>query len=344
MATPQIHPHFKLNGQSFDESQLQHLAFMLIKDGNPFEEDLGNLILQWFDSNDYVLLTTSGTTGAPKEIELNKKHMIASAKATAEFFQVFEKTKALLCLPTRYIAGKMMFVRAMVLGWELDFVEPSSSPLDGITKEYDFCAMVPMQVENSLDKLSKIRTVIVGGAKINAQLSDRLKEIEETTIYETYGMTETITHIAVKKLGELAFTVLPHVTISTDSRGCLLITAPEITKEPVQTNDSIEKIDEGHFIWKGRIDNVVNSGGVKLFPEQIEEKLAHYIPYRFFVIGKEDAVLGEKLVLVIESAPYTLKEEAFGSLSQYEKPKEIQFVPEFEETPTGKILRRKIVV
>lgn len=339
----QIHPDFKLNGKSFDELQLQHLAFMLIKDGNPFEEDLGNLILQWFDDNDFVLLTTSGTTGAPKEIELNKEHMIASAKATAAFFEVFEKTKALLCLPTRYIAGKMMFVRAMILGWELDFVEPTSSPLDGITKDYDFCAMVPLQVENSLDNLHRIEKVIVGGARISSQLHNKLEGID-TAIYETYGMTETITHIAIKKLGEVAFTVLPHVSISTDSRGCLLITAPEITDEPVQTNDIVDIIDDKHFVWKGRIDNVVNSGGVKLFPEQIEERLAHYIPYRFFIIGKEDEALGEKVVLVIESAPYTLKDEVFESLSKYEKPREIQFVPEFEETPTGKILRRKILV
>lgn len=339
----QIHPDFKLNGQKFDELQLQHLAFMLIKDGNPFEEDLGNLILQWFDENDFVLLTTSGTTGAPKEIELNKEHMIASAKATAAFFEVFEKTKALLCLPTRYIAGKMMFVRALILGWELDFVEPTSSPLDGITKDYDFCAMVPLQVENSLDNLHRIEKIIVGGARISSQLHNKLEGID-TSIYETYGMTETITHIAVKKLGEVTFTVLPHVSISADSRGCLLITAPEITDEPVQTNDIVDIIDDKHFVWKGRIDNVVNSGGVKLFPEQIEERLAHYIPYRFFIIGKEDEVLGEKVVLVIESAPYTLKDEVFESLSKYEKPKEIQFVPEFEETPTGKILRRKILV
>lgn len=338
-----IHPDFKLNGQPFNELQLQHLAFMLIKDGSPFEEDLGNLILQWFDENDYVLLTTSGTTGEPKEIKLNKEHMIASAKATAEFFQVFEKTTALLCLPTRYIAGKMMFIRAMVLGWELDFVEPTSTPLSSITKEYDFCAMVPMQVENSLEHLHKIDKIIVGGAKISGQLLGELRGIA-TTIYETYGMTETITHIAVKKLGEEAFTVLPHVHITTDARGCLLITAPQVTEMPVQTNDIIDKQGEQHFVWKGRIDNVVNSGGIKLFPEQIEEKLAHYIPYRFFVIGKADEHLGEKVVLVIESAPYTLKEEVFEALTKYEKPKEIQFVPEFEETPTGKIMRRKIVV
>lgn len=339
----QIHPDFKLNGQSFDELQLQHLAFMLIKDGNPFEEDLGNLILQWFDENDFVLLNTSGTTGAPKEIELNKEHMIASAKATAAFFEVFEKTRALLCLPTRYIAGKMMFVRAMILGWELDFIEPTSSPLDGITKDYDFCAMVPMQVENSLENLHRIEKIIVGGARIGTQLHNKLEGID-TAIYETYGMTETITHIAVKKLGEEAFTVLPHINISVDSRGCLFITAPQIADEPVQTNDIVDIVDDRHFVWKGRIDNVVNSGGVKLFPEQIEEKLAHYIPYRFFIIGKEDELLGEKIVLVIESAPYMLKDEVFGGLSKYEKPKEIQFVPEFEETPTGKILRKKIVV
>lgn len=338
----QIHPDFKLNGKTFTEAHLQQLAFMLIKDGSPFEEDLGNLILQWFDSNDYVLLMTSGTTGAPKEIKLDKQAMIASAKATGVFFDVPAKSSALLCLPTRYIAGKMMFVRALTLGWELDFVEPSSKPLQDNTKEYDFVGMVPLQVENSLEALHNVRKIIIGGAKVNPVLADKLKHLE-TEVYETYGMTETITHIAAKKSGALTFTTLPHVAISCDERGCLVIEATGICEDKIITNDVVELIDNHHFEWKGRIDNVVNSGGVKLFPEQIEEKLACYIPYRFFVIGKEDPVLGEKLVLVIESAPYSLSEDAFQSLSKFEKPKEIQFVPEFEETPTGKILRRKIV-
>lgn len=339
----QIHPHFKLNGKSFNELELQQLAFTLIKDGNPFEEDLGNLILQWFDSNEYVILSTSGTTGAPKEIELQKESMVASARATAAYFDVQEQTKALLCLPTRYIAGKMMFIRALVLGWELDVVEPSSSPLEKITKTYDFCALVPLQVENSLEHLHKIKKVIVGGAKVSAKLAAKLEGLE-TVFYETYGMTETITHIAARKLGETVFTVLPHAHIETDQRGCLVISVPSIQQEKIQTNDVVTLHGTDQFEWKGRLDNVVNSGGVKLFPEQIEEKLAHYIPYRFFVIGKEDSLLGEKLVLVIESDPFELKKHVFKDLSKFERPKEIQFVPEFEETPTGKILRRKIVV
>lgn len=338
----QIHPDFKLNGKKITQTGLEHLAFMLIKDGNPFEEDLGDLILNWFDDKKYVNLTTSGTTGLPKNIRLKKKAMIASAKATGSFFDVKKKTKALLCLPTRYIAGKMMFIRAMVLGWELDFVEPGAKPLEGNRKNYDFVAMVPMQVEQSLGELHRVKKVIVGGAKVSPALVQKLMGLP-TEVYETYGMTETVTHIAAKRIGEEAFSVLPHVSIDCDARGCLVINASKITKESIVTNDVVKITDAGKFIWQGRIDNVINSGGVKLFPEQIEAKLAHYIPYRFFVIGKEDEKLGEKLVLVIESAPYTLQEDVLGALEKYERPKEIQFVKEFKETPTGKIRRREIV-
>jgi O-succinylbenzoic acid--CoA ligase len=157
-------------------------------------------------------------------------------------------------------------------------------------------------------------------------------------------MTETITHIAAKKVGEKAFTVLPDVTISYDDRNCLVIHAPRISDEVIVTNDIVELINENQFVFLGRMDNVINSGGIKLIPEQIEEKLAGKIDVRFFVASKEDKELGEKVILVIEGEKQAIDDAIFADLDKYEKPKEIVFFPKFKETPTGKILRNETLL
>jgi len=307
-----------------------------------YEQQLANFILEWFDDKEYIALTTSGTTGIPKIIQLKKEAMVNSACATAAFFDLKEDCKALHCLPTQYIAGKMMLVRALVLGWDLDFVKPDTHPLDGNKKTYDFAAMVPLQVEKSLAQLHRVKTIIVGGAKLNLTLVNKLKTIP-SAIYETYGMTETITHIAAKKVQDNAFLVLPGIQITTDSRNCLIIEAPRLSNEKIITNDVVEISDGNKFVWLGRFDNVINSGGVKLFPEKIEEKLSGKIPHRYFVIGKPDVSLGEKLILVIESEPYTIENSVFEGLDKYEKPREIVFVSKFSETETGKIKRAESI-
>lgn len=268
--------------------------------------------------------------------------MEASALATGEFFKLQPRDKALLCLSTHYIAGKMMFIRAVVLGLELDFVSPTKDPLKNNSKIYDFVAMVPLQVHNSITQIEQCKTLIVGGAKLNDKTKSILNKMM-LNVYETYGMTETITHIAAKRINEDYFTTLPHANISQDERGCLVIEAPLVSQHLIVTNDLVEMPNEIQFSWIGRFDNLVNSGGVKLVPEKIEQKLSDYIPYRFYVIGKEDVELGQKLVLVIEHAPYTLLPEAFESLEKYEKPKETIFVEKFKETPTGKVLRKETI-
>lgn len=337
-----IHPDFRLNGQAFKENQLCELAIGLIRDGEPHQQDLGNLILQWFDEKDYIILMTSGTTGKPKEIKLQKEAVKNSALATGAYFQLSPKDSALLCLPTRYIAGKLMFVRAIILGLHLDFVNPSSNPLEKSKKTYDFVAMVPLQVINSINHLNQIKKLIIGGAKLDQPIKELILKTK-CQAFETYGMTETITHIAAKNISDEYFTTLPHAKISLDDRGCLVINAPSVNSETVVTNDLVEIKGQNEFKWLGRIDNVINSGGIKLFPEIIEEKLAHYIPYRFYVIGQKDETLGKKLILVIESEPYQLVKEAFEGLDKFEVPREIQFVQKFKETPTGKILRKENV-
>jgi len=243
----------------------------------------------------------------------------------------------------------MMLVRALTLGWDLDVIESTSNPLQEITKQYDFSAMVPLQLRNSISKIDQIKTLIVGGGVVSRELKKAIQNID-TNCYATYGMTETITHIAVKKLNkftqselesESVYKTLPDVTISKDKRSCLVIRAPKISDENIITNDVIELISKSEFNWKGRLDHVINSGGVKLHPEEIEQKLSNTIYSRFFVAGILDEILGEKCILVIEGENYPITKKHFSKLSRFEIPKAIFFISKFTETESGKIQRFK---
>lgn len=335
-----VHNRFKLNGFHLTESDLCRIAYSFIKEGEPYEKAVGNFLLDWFDHNSYIDMQTSGTTGIPKVIRVQKQAMVNSALATGNFFDLDEGIRVLHCLPTQYVAGKMMLVRAFILGWDMDLVAPEANPLERNCDHYDFAAMVPLQAKASIEKLGNIRKLILGGAKVSRELAEQLMQVP-SQIYETYGMTETITHIAAKRIGEEAFTVLPNVKISEDDRHCLVIDPYAICDEPVITNDVVQVITDKQFIWLGRYDNVINSGGIKLFPEQIEEKLSGLIDRRYFVKGVPDDKLGEKLVLVIEGEPFELNKTIFDKLGKYEKPKEIQFVEHFAETQSGKVIRGK---
>ena len=333
-----VHPNFKWNGISLDREKLLLAAHDLIKEGNDFERITGEFLLEWFNNKSFITATSSGTTGIPKKINIDKQAMVNSAFATAEFFDLKAGNRVLHCMSTAYIAGKMMLVRSIILGFEMDFVTPSSNPLKDNRNNYDFVAMVPIQVQNSISELYKVKKLIVGGTKISETLLNQLIEIP-TQIYETYGMTETITHIAVKEIGDKYFSVLPNVTITNDERGCLVIVAPRISDTNIVTNDVIEILSETQFHLLGRIDNVINSGGVKLFPEQIEAKLSDKIKERFFVIGIPDDKLGEQVLIIIEGKPTVFDDLVFENLALYEKPKLIRFVPKFIETESGKVKR-----
>lgn len=335
-----VHNLFKLNGFHLDREDLCRVAYSFIKEGEEFEKPVGDFILDWFDGKSFIEMHTSGSTGIPKIIRVDKQAMVNSALATGDFFDLRAGNKALHCLPVKYVAGKMMLVRAMILGLDLEFVAPSSHPLRNLDGEFDFAAMVPMQAQNSVSELHRIKKLIVGGAKINAALEKELIQLN-TQVFETYGMTETISHIAAKKVGEKAFTVLPNVTISYDDQNCLVIHAPRISDDLIETNDVVELTNENQFVFLGRIDNVINSGGIKLLPEQIEEKLAGAIAPRYFISSKEDKELGEKIILVIEGDSFEVDKSIFKVLDKYEKPKEILFVPKFKETGNGKIIRKE---
>jgi O-succinylbenzoic acid--CoA ligase len=356
------HINFKINGRSFESIEGLLLYSKVVS------KDVFLFLKCWLDNKDYVLVHSSGSTGRAKTIKLKKKNMVQSAIATGNYFDLPKKTKALLCLSPNYIAGKMMLVRALVLGWQLDIVDASSRPLELTSNNYDFCAMVPMQLNNSLDQLYRVKKIIVGGAEVSNELTEKLQTVD-SMVYATYGMTETITHIAAKKLNHLGekklnlaasprshdserscFRTLATIKISTDNRGCLVIAAPSITKNKIVTNDLVELVSDREFKWLGRYDNIVNSGGVKLIPELIEDKLSKVIKERFFVTGIPDELLGEKLVLVIEvdktlevdlnSVKATLIQN-IKNLSKYEIPKDIFYLEKFIETETKKIQRQK---
>jgi O-succinylbenzoic acid--CoA ligase len=337
-----VHNFFKLNGYHLDRDDLCRIAYSFIKEGEAYEKVMGDFILDWFDARSYVLIKTSGTTGIAKKIRIDKQAMVDSAIATGDFFDLAPGNKALHCLPIDYIAGKLMLVRALILGLDMDFVEPNSHPKFNKNTVYDFAAMVPLQVQNSLNELAQVKKLIIGGAKINKVLEKELSQVK-TEVFETYGMTETITHIAAKKIGEEAFSLLPNIEISQDERNCLVIHAPKIAADAIITNDLVTLINENQFVFLGRIDNIVNSGGIKLSPEKIEDKLSDKIHTRFFVAGIPDADLGEKLILLIEGEKHVISTSIFADLDKYEHPKGIFFVDKFLETENGKIKRKEIL-
>ena len=345
MKNNHLHIDFKLNGNSFSTSD------ELILFSKELTKSTHQFFIDWFSDVDFIEVKTSGSTGKPKTIQIKKEFMINSALATGEFFDLKEKTSALLCMSTDFIAGKMMLLRALVLGWNLDIVEPISKPLELTKKEYDFSAMVPLQLQNSLSEINRVKKLIVGGGIISEELVSKMQYLSNK-IFATFGMTETVTHIAVKQLNGFKNTTsselekshyitLPNISITKDTRNCLVINAPNITESKIITNDVVEIISKNKFKWLGRFDNVINSGGIKLHPEEIEKKLSRIIPQRFFVAGVQDANLGEKLVLIIEGKKTSLLFSKVKNLTRFETPKAIYFVDKFIETETKKIQRNK---
>lgn len=336
--TPFIHPDFKLNGKPFSYLELLSEAIYLKENGQLFEKAIGKFLLEWLNTDEYVFVQTSGSTGKPKKILIEKRAMMASARATGLFFKLQPKTTALLCLSADYIAGKMMLVRALTLGWHLDTIEPNSNPLTN--QRYDFVAMVPMQVANSLEQLYLVETLLVGGTKVNYQLAESILNTK-CNAFESYGMTETISHIAIKRIGEKSFTVLPNVSIALDERNCLVIEALELSPNKIITNDIVSILNETQFILKGRIDNVINSGGIKIFPEEVEERLAKHFSTRFFITSLSDDKFGQIVILVLEGKPFELNTSFFSELPKYQIPKKIVFIEKFVETETNKVNRKK---
>ncbi len=346
-----IHNRFRFNGLYYNREALKEVAYSLIKEGEPHEKSTGDFLTDWLNDKDFVFVKTSGSTGVPKTIRLQKQAMVNSAIATGDFFKLEPGDKALHCLPSEFIAGKMMLIRALILGLEIDCVQPSTMPVFDTARQYDFCAMIPLQVNHCIDRVDTIKTIIIGGAKVSSGLISDMQS-KTTSFFETYGMTETATHVALKRLnGEIdhkAFTALPNVTFDKDQRDCLVILAPNIMEEALVTNDVVDLISDKEFVWLGRYDNVVNSGGLKLFPEHIESKLQNSIQERFIIASEPDDALGQRLILIIENPSDAVeniqrKIEGIKTLKKHEIPKKIYTVDAFSETDSGKVQRQNTV-
>lgn len=314
--------------------------------------DVAAFLKEWYDESPYVIGHTSGSTGTPKEIRLLKSDMLASAQITNRFFQIGAGSKMLLCLSPAYIAGKMMIVRALSAKADLLCVPPASLPLKTIEEPVQLAAMVPAQVAAILSdpeetsRLSFVSQLIVGGAVLSPEVERRLSELPVVS-YATYGMTETVSHIALRKVGcSNSYFALGDVTFSTDERGCLVIDAPHLSARRFVTNDVVTWVDSRRFEWVGRYDHVINTGGVKVFPEQIERKIASLLDVRYFITSLPDEKWGEKVVLAIESPQPDeatlgrLRVALATCLNRYEMPKEIRFLSRFQETYSGKVVRR----
>jgi O-succinylbenzoic acid--CoA ligase len=349
------HDSLTINGRPFSKAGLLAEASLHLNRPAtpPWLQDFWTFIREWLSDLPYVIVTTSGSTGVPKPIRIRKEQMVNSALATGKYFRLSPNERALLCLPCRYIAGRMMVVRAFVLEMDLISVPPSGNPLARVEGDIHFGAMVPMQVARALGespgKLRRVKTLIIGGAPVGRELYLQLQGIP-IACHATYGMTETVTHIAVKRLNGMAkqsfYFPLPDVRFDTDERGCLVIHAPKVADAPVVTNDVVRLfLPSGKFTWLGRHDNVINSGGVKVHPEEVEEILAPYLHDRFFIIGRPHPEVGEEVTLVVERShwPEGDKErwlqEVKPLLGRFEVPRRILCAPHFVETDTGKIKR-----
>ncbi len=348
----------KINNHSLLISDILSVNFQIEGYGANGSNAL-RFIKLWFDDNPNIATTTSGTTGKPKIINVAKSLMRKSAKMTAEAIGLKSGDSALVCLNVDYIGGMMMLVRGLVLQLNLTIVEPSSDPFDQGQSigTFDFIAVVPLQLQQIMDNdrslklFNQSRVVLIGGAPVSSRI---LQDIHQFVpeLYNTYGMTETISHIALKRLnGEKAsdsYSALPGVSIGQDERGCLTIKALVTNNQTIITNDCVNLLSESTFQWLGRIDNVVNSGGIKIHLEQLELQVSQLlkefeINEDFFLLPVSDNYYGQTIALYLEGDAKREVEllEFLKSELGYKAPKSIHWKPKFHRTATGKINRKK---
>lgn len=316
-------------------------------------------LVEWRSASPTVLVHTSGSTGSPKPLWVEKRRMEASARITCDFLQLHAGDTALLCMSLDYIAGKMMVVRSLVRQLRLITVEPSGHPLASISEPIDFAAMVPLQVYNSLQvpeerhRLMQIRHLIIGGGAIDDQMAAELKSFPHA-VWSTYGMTETLSHIALRRLSgpeaSDCYTPFPSVNISQNDDGCLVIDAPTVHDGPLVTNDIIELIpsspsSEGKalapsFRILGRKDNVICSGGVKIQIEEVERMLRPHLSCPFLITKCKDAKFGEAVVLLTEATDVEpLRSACEQHLPRFWQPRHYLTVAHLPFTATGKPAR-----
>lgn len=304
-------------------------------------------LAEWRNDAPTVRAITSGSTGKPKTIELEKSFLRRSGERTNRFFSINSRSRLHSCVGADYIGGKMMAVRADIAGCRFSSELPSNRPLSSLTKdeEISLLAVVPSQmlhiIEN-IDKIPKIKAILIGGAPLHPLLREKIIA-SGLDAWETYGMTETASHIALRKVDKLSewFYLLDGITVESDSRGCLIIRFQE--GEEVITNDLAEIRQDGGFKIKGRYDNVIITGGKKVSPEEVESKITPLIEEEFLITSRPDEKWGERIVLLIEGErgdEQSLRKELRNVLAPHEMPKEIEWITGLERTPNGKLKRR----
>ncbi|MCB0495435.1 MAG: AMP-binding protein [Cyclobacteriaceae bacterium] len=346
-----------LNGTEYTYDQIKQGAY---KTSNDFEERTLDFCREWLNGKEEFEQKTSGSTGIPKSITIYRKQMVISAQQTIKALNLKANDVALVCVDSSYIAGKMMLVRAFEHKLKIIVEEPTANPFEHITQPVHFVALVPLQLQNTLDdkksveKLKVCKAVLVGGAPVSAHLESALARIK-TPVFGTYGMTETVSHIALKRLSDPAedfYTVIGDTQLSVNENDELIIKGSLTNNKSLVTKDRVTLLSPTTFVWLGRTDNVINSGGVKIQIEEVEASISLLferlgIGNRFFLDALKDKKLGQKLVLFIEGydteVPSNLMDKLKMQLEKYECPREIVFVPVFDETSTGKIDRRSSI-
>ena len=343
--------HISLNGKTVTREVIaEQLDNRVLSE---WQKELYLFLNEWFSDSDFVLAQTSGSTGEPKPIELPKSVMQKSAERTIEYFGLQKNDRLLLSLPCRYIAGKMMVVRAIVDQMNLITVDPATDFEFLEHENFDFGAMVPNQVfkileqPSGIEKLQNIRNLLIGGSGISSPLGTQISSFSSRVVI-TYGMTETASHIAIRELSGNRksdfYQCLPGISVSLSETDCLQIHHPEFA-ETIQTNDLAELQSNTSFRILGRADSAIISGGIKYSPEALEKKLEQVINERFAISSVPDEKLGEKLALVIEGKQQdtaTLEQKIDALLTAFERPKVICFLEHFPTTISGKIMRKDL--
>lgn len=325
---------------------------------DPYYRSAYNFAKAWLHGQETFTITTSGSTGKPKEIILSRDQMIVSARLTGQVLDLPAGTRALICLNVNYIAGMMMLVRGLELDWQLTIVNPGSNPLLDVPQEgaFDFVALVPMQLSAILQdgrtygRVEDLGKMLLGGAPVSELLLQEIKALK-IPVYQSYGMTETVSHVALRRLNGDApqddYQVLPGIEFGIDARDCLYLRGAVTDNELVQTNDLVEITSPNSFHWLGRADSVINSGGVKISLDKMDGVIGGVLQEMkvaadFFSWYELDEKLGQKLVLIVKGEGAFLNtrmllEKISVRVQRYETPKAVYFAKEFKSTPTAKI-------
>ena len=350
-----------LNGREYAYAALREYPARLDTPVNGYEAKVLDFVRQWLNGTQEFMLHTSGSTGAPAAIALRRRQLEASARRTADFFDLGPGDRALVCLNCEYIGGMMMLVRGLERNLHLTVVEPHADPFAYVAEdaEFDFAAFVPLQLKTVLaaghaPRLNKMKAFLIGGAPADAALTQELQPLTAAA-WLTYGMTETCSHVALRRLNGPAatssFRVLPGIAAGQDERGCLTLRGDVTDDQLIITNDVVQLDAAAHtFVWLGRADFVINSGGVKVPAEKVELVLDVALAEigtsrRCFVAGLPDERLGQVVTAFIEGEPLTTAQKSHlerllaERLGRYEQPRQLRYLPAFAATPNGKLDR-----